>query len=118
VPEPRYRQIADDLQRKIETGQLAHGAQLLTQVELMEEYSASRNTVSDAIKWLIVRGLVETRPGQGTFVVEKIDPFVIILRPETGFGLGEGAPTLPRSPNAAEGPRTRSRASRCSKLRT
>jgi len=33
---------------------------------------------------------VETRPGQGTFVVEKIDPFVIIVKPETGFGLGEG----------------------------
>ncbi len=59
-------------------------------MELREEYDASRNTVRDAVRWLIGRGLVETRPGQGTFVVNKIDPFVIIVRPETGFGLGEG----------------------------
>jgi GntR family transcriptional regulator len=35
--------------------------------------------------------LVETRPGQGTFVVEKINPFVTTLTddPETGRGGGE-----------------------------
>jgi len=85
-----YRQIADDLQWRIEAGQLGYGDQLPTEIELREEYQASRNTVRDAVKWLIGRGLVETRPGQGTFVVEKIDPFVIIVKPETGFGLGEG----------------------------
>jgi len=90
MPEPMYRQIADDLQWRIEAGQLGYGDQLPTEIELREEYQASRNTVRDAVKWLIGRGLVETRPGQGTFVVEKIDPFVIIVKPETGFGLGEG----------------------------
>ena len=86
-----YRQIADDLQRKIETGELGHGDQLPTEMALREEYEASRNTVRDAVKWLMNHGLVETRPGQGTFVVEKIDPFVMIVGPKTGFGLGEGA---------------------------
>jgi GntR family transcriptional regulator len=90
MPEPMYRRIADDLQRKIETGQLGPGDQLPTEVELGDQYRASRNTIRDAVKWLVGRGLVETRLGQGTFVVEKIDPFVIIVRPETGFGLGEG----------------------------
>jgi GntR family transcriptional regulator len=90
VPEPMYRQIADDLRRKIETGQLGQGDQLPTEIELREEYQASRNTIRDAVKWLIGKGLVETRPGQGTFVTETIDPFVIIVKPETGFGLGEG----------------------------
>ena len=47
---------------------------------------ASRNTVRDAIKWLTGLGLVETRPGQGTFVVKKIDPFVttLVADPRTG----------------------------------
>jgi len=92
MPEPMYRLIADDLQRKIETGQLGPGDQLPTEIELRDEYQASRNTVRDAVKWLIGRGLVETRPGQGTFVVEKIDPFVTSLSTgvESGFG-GESA---------------------------
>ena len=39
----------------------------------------------------MTRGLVEIRPGQGTFVVEKINPFVTTLteNPETGPGAGE-----------------------------
>jgi GntR family transcriptional regulator len=89
--DPMYRQIAEDLRSKIEAGELARGAQLPTEIELRDQYVASRNTVRDAIKWLITRGLVETRPGQGTFVVEKITPFVSTLTgdPETGFGGGE-----------------------------
>jgi GntR family transcriptional regulator len=89
--DPMYRKIAEDLRSKIERGELARGAQLPTEIELREQYDASRNTVRDAIKWLITRGLVETRPGQGTFVVEKITPFLSTLTgdPETGFGGGE-----------------------------
>ena len=91
MADPMYRQIADDLRRQIEDGELTPGSQLLTELELREKYNASRNTIRDAIKWLITRGLVETRPGQGTFVVEQIDPFVTTLSgdPETGFGGGE-----------------------------
>jgi GntR family transcriptional regulator len=87
-----YRQIAEDLRRQIETGALEPGAQLRTEIELREKYDASRNTVRDAIKWLITRGLVETRPGQGTFVVQEIIPFVTTLTgdPKTASG-GEGA---------------------------
>ncbi len=84
--EPMYRQIADDLRAKIESGKLAQGSQLPTEIELMEQYNASRNTVRDAIKLLTTRGLVETRPGQGTFVVEKINPFVTTLTGEPEVG--------------------------------
>jgi len=91
MADPMYRMIADDLRQQIESRQLAPGSQLLTEIELREKYNASRNTVRDAIKWLITRGLVETRPGQGTFVTEKIIPFVTTLTgdPETASG-GEG----------------------------
>ena len=98
MPEPMYRHIAEDLRAQIESGALARGSQLPTELELRERYEASRNTVRDAMKWLMNLGLVETRPGQGTFVVEKIDPFVTTLvtdvnplssDKETGLG-GEG----------------------------
>jgi len=84
-----YRQIAEELQGKIESGELARGSQLPTEIELREEYGASRNTVRDAIKWLTTRGLVETRPGQGTYVTEKIDPFVTTLSGPVDSGGGE-----------------------------
>jgi GntR family transcriptional regulator len=74
-----YRQIAEDLRAQIESGTLKPGQQLWTEIELRDRYGASRNTVRDAIKWLTTLGLVETRPGQGTFVVKKIDPYVTIL---------------------------------------
>jgi GntR family transcriptional regulator len=93
-----YRQIADDLRRKIEASELTQGARLPTEIELMEQYNASRNTVRDAIKLLTTRGLVETRAGQGTFVVETIVPFVTTLTtdPATARG-GEGDTYLKES---------------------
>ena len=86
MPEPMNRRIAENLRQEIESGNLGHGTQLPTELELRDQYDASRNTVRDAVKWLISRGLVETRPGQGTFVVDKIDPFITILTgaPEEG----------------------------------
>ena len=90
---PMYRQIAEALRGQIEAGELAPGGRLPTELELRARFdNASRNTVRDAIKWLTTLGLVETRPGQGTFVVQTIDPFITTLSgdPKTGFGGGEG----------------------------
>jgi GntR family transcriptional regulator len=87
-----YRQIADDLGRQIESGELPPGNRLPAELELRARYDASRNTVRDAVRWLITRGLVETRPGQGTFVTAEIVPFVTALTPslEIGFGGEDG----------------------------
>jgi GntR family transcriptional regulator len=97
---PLYRMIADDLRGQIEAGGLEPGQRLRTETELVEHYGASRNTVRDAIRWLISLGLVETRPGQGTFVMKKIAPFITTLAgsPVPGLrhddvviGIGENA---------------------------
>jgi GntR family transcriptional regulator len=79
VADPLYRKIADELYQQIEAGQLGPESQLPTESDLQREYGASRNTIRDAIKWLIARGVVETRPGQGTFVVPRINPFATTL---------------------------------------
>ena len=84
MADPMYRRIADDLREQIESGDLEPGQQLRTEFELRDHYKASRNTVRDAINRLATLGLVETRPGQGTFVVEKIDPFVTTLTRKRG----------------------------------
>jgi GntR family transcriptional regulator len=90
---PMYQRIAQYIRTQIDSGAIAQGSQLPTEVELMQQYDASRNTIRDAVKRLISMGLVETRPGQGTFVTTHVDPFVTVLTadPETGFGGGEGA---------------------------
>jgi GntR family transcriptional regulator len=91
MPEPIYRSIAEDLRRQIEAGDLRPGQQLQTEIELRDHYNASRNTIRDAIKLLVTRGLVETRPGQGTFVVETIVPFITTLTGDpTTASSGEG----------------------------
>ena len=72
--QPMYQQIADDLRTQIESGELAPGDQLPTEMELRDRHSSSRNTIRDAIKRLTSQGLVETRPGQGTFVTRKVRP--------------------------------------------
>jgi GntR family transcriptional regulator len=86
-----YQVIARALRGQIESGELSAGTQLKTEVELREEYGRpdapiSRTTVRDAIKLLVARGLVETRPGQGTFVLGHNDPFVSKLTADPAAG--------------------------------
>jgi GntR family transcriptional regulator len=89
---PMWRQIADDLLQKIESGDLgAAGKPLPTELELQGLYSASRNTVRDAVKWLATRGLVYTRSGQGTFVSQKSDPFVTRFSADLKAGTAESS---------------------------
>jgi GntR family transcriptional regulator len=95
--QPMYRSIADDLRAKIKDGELAPNEKLPTEDKLSSMYqNASRNTVREAIRRLTDEGLLESRPGQGTFVTRSIDPFVTVLTadPKTGFGGGETAAYL------------------------
>jgi GntR family transcriptional regulator len=93
--QPMYLKIAAEIRRQIDTGALAPGAQLPTEGDLSERHGASRNTIRDAIKRLTSQGLVETRPGQGTFVTMRIDPFVTVLSGDPqALGGAEGATYL------------------------
>ena len=91
-----YLQIAEKLEDQIRSGSLTMGSQLPTEAELRDQYGASRNTIRDAIKRLTGMGLIETKPGQGTFVTRKPDPFVTVLTtdPKVDVGVGEGAKYL------------------------
>lgn len=71
-----YARIAEDLREKITSRGIKPGGQLPSELELRDQYKASRNTVLDAIKKLKDEGLVETRPGQGWFARVRIEPFV------------------------------------------
>jgi GntR family transcriptional regulator len=89
---PKWRLIAEDLRKEIELGELGgDGAALPTELDLQNQYGASRATVRDAIKVLAARGLVYTRSGQGTFVVHKVDPFVTHITGEPEPGMEESS---------------------------
>ena len=92
MADPMYRQIADDLRQQIESGELAPGAQLPTELELRDQFAASRNTVRDAITWLTSLGLVESRAGRARSWYGKSIPSSprCPVTPGPGFGGGEG----------------------------
>jgi GntR family transcriptional regulator len=94
MPEPMYRRIADLLRDQIEEGEFDSDQPLPTEKELGVTYNASRNTVRQAIDLLTSWGLVETRPGSGTFICKQYEPFVTTLsgewQPESDAALGGG----------------------------
>ena len=65
---PLYRRIESDLRDRIRAGELAPGAQVETELELMERYGVSRATVRQALGGLIALGTLEVRRGLGTYV--------------------------------------------------
>lgn len=90
MAEPMWRQIADGLRRKIESGDLSQGDPLPTEDELISQHEASRNTVRQAIQHLAAQELVITRAGKGTLAFAP-DPYVVELtgEPEKGQGAGD-----------------------------
>ncbi len=65
---PLYRRIEADLRDRIRTGDLPPGAQVETELELMDRYGVSRATVRQAVGGLIAGGALEVRRGLGTYV--------------------------------------------------
>ena len=70
-PVPPYRQIADDLRRKIENGTILPGRRIPSIVEMEQEYQVARDTLRKATQVLKDEGLVETVVGMGIFVVDR-----------------------------------------------
>jgi len=68
-PVPLYFQVAQHLERAIESGELPPGAQLENEVQLAEQLGLSRPTMRRAMQYLVDRGLLVRRRGIGTQVV-------------------------------------------------
>ena len=66
--EVRYRAIADELRRRVESGELGTGHLLPSESELSGAYEASRVTVRKALELLRDEGLIDSRQGFGWFV--------------------------------------------------
>jgi DNA-binding FadR family transcriptional regulator len=64
------RQLVELLSERIQNGELKAGDRFPTEIELIEQYRVSRTVVREAVSSLKADGLVETRHGIGTFVLE------------------------------------------------
>ena len=68
---PRYQELANILQREIETETYPVGTRMPTEMVLCERFGVSRFTVREAFRRLIDNGMVIRRQGSGTVVVSK-----------------------------------------------
>jgi len=63
-----YQDIVTQIESLLDRGELRPGDQLPPERALAEQFQVSRASVREALRWLELLGVVETRAGGGTFV--------------------------------------------------
>src|SRR5919204_6005530 len=79
-----YQEIVRQVKAMIAEGRLKSGDQLPPERDLAEKFVVSRSSVREALRALESLGLIEIRPGEGTFVrgvsVESlIEPLALVM---------------------------------------
>ncbi len=69
-PIPIYRQISDNIRRRVAAGLLRPGDQLSSVREMAAQLLVNPNTVAKVYRDLEREGLLATRRGQGTYIAE------------------------------------------------
>ena len=80
----KYETISIDLKKRIENGEFEETKKLPTGGQLMKEYDASKNTISNAINLLVNDGLLFAIHGSG-FYIRKPNKGTIKLNNTIGF---------------------------------
>src|SRR5512144_1519851 len=71
---PVYRQLIDQVQAGIASGNLASGEQIPTVRQMAVDLAINPNTVLRAYRELEIRGVLQTQQGTGTFIsAQKIE---------------------------------------------
>src|SRR2546427_6289572 len=79
-----YEEIVRQIKAMIAEGRLKSGDQLPPERDLAEKFLVSRTSVREALRALESLGLIEIRPGEGTFVREVsieslIQPLALVM---------------------------------------
>ncbi|MFI6601194.1 GntR family transcriptional regulator [Nonomuraea sp. NPDC050536] len=67
-PVPIYKQVADQIRRQIESGELKPGEPVPSEAKLEAEYNIARTTARRVARELREQGVAYTIQGEGTFV--------------------------------------------------
>lgn len=73
--EPMYQQIAEDVKKKIQTGEYKENEQIPTETELEKIYGVSRITVRKAMEILVGEEILIRKRRMGTFVAPRRIPW-------------------------------------------
>jgi DNA-binding FadR family transcriptional regulator len=81
--------VVDEVQRVIVNGHLEPGMRLSPERELAEELGVSRTVIREAVRILVAKGLLETRPGVGTVVRmvtrdQIVEPLSLLMQTQAG----------------------------------
>lgn len=68
----KYKEIADDLRRGINSGRYTNEQKLPTEQELTSFYHVSRQTIRQSLSLLLQEGLIEKRQGSGTYLSSRV----------------------------------------------
>lgn len=68
---PKYKRVASAIEADILSGDLRPGMRLLPERQLAKEFEVSYGTVRRAAEVLRDKGLIQTRHGEGTFVLSQ-----------------------------------------------
>ncbi|MFF0864123.1 GntR family transcriptional regulator [Nonomuraea sp. NPDC003560] len=75
-PVPLYQQVAAEIRRRIESGEIPPGHAVPSEQEIEDEFDVSRITATKALRLLRSEGVVYLVPGRGTFVGPEDAPRV------------------------------------------
>lgn len=75
-----YQKIVDQIRVMLESGQLKPGDRLPSERDVAEQLGVSRPAVREAFSALVTMGLIEVRPGSGTYVKQGdiVMPFAVL----------------------------------------
>ncbi len=68
-----YQRINEQIQQMILSGKLKIGDKLPPERQLAEQLGVSRNSIRESLRSLEILGLVESRQGEGNFIVDEIE---------------------------------------------
>lgn len=77
---PLSVQIGDQLRENITNGTWPIGTKVPGEFELMRTFETSRNTVRESLRALVHLGLLESRPGDGTYVRSTSELGAVLAR--------------------------------------
>ena len=65
-----YQEVLKQMLEAVKDGTWTPGEKIPSEMELAEQFEVGRNSIREATKSLAVFGIVDSRPGQGTFISE------------------------------------------------
>jgi DNA-binding GntR family transcriptional regulator len=99
---PKYKELAETLIQKIESGRLSIGDKMPGELDLMAQFKVSRYTVREALRVLEQAGRVSRKRGSGTVVTSE-RPFRLFQQTSRSFN------ALTQLPRECKRQRTRKR---------